>query len=102
MCVCVCVYNYPRLFSSRVHAIINCNMNAIVKWNHNFGNVFPVTVGTRQGCVLSPKLFNIFIDVLLIQLRHSSYGLRIGKDLHNCFAYAKDISLFASTVPQLQ
>jgi len=35
-----------------------------VKWNNALGDLFPVLCGVRQGCVLSPVLFVLYIDGL--------------------------------------
>ncbi len=36
--------------------------NACVKVDREFSDSFAVGVGVRQGCVMSPWLFNIFMD----------------------------------------
>ncbi len=78
------------------------NLKGVVKWNGSFSNVFDVTRGTRQGSVLSPYLFNIFLNDLLIQLKESKFGVNIGNRIYNSFSYADDISLFSVSVPGLQ
>ena len=61
---------------------------------------FKVARGTRQGSILSPHIFGIFINDLLIDLSTSDHGVRIGSNKFVSFAYADD--LFSAIVPGLQ
>jgi hypothetical protein len=79
-------------------------LDIVIKWNgvihgHSY---FKVSRGTRQGSILSPVLFNIFLSDLMRQLGESKSGLRVGDKMYLSFAYADDISLFGATVPGLQ
>ena len=78
------------------------NLTAVIKWNGhiNYDTVFRVTEGTRQGSILSQVLSNMFISDLLTQLK--SCSTRIGKHSYNSFAYADDITVYATTIPDLQ
>ena len=75
---------------------------AIVRINGKHGNKFRISKGTRQGSVLSPYVFNIFIDDLLKELESSPCGLRVGSSKFNSLAYADDIELLATHTSDLQ
>ena len=45
-----------------------------VRWGCSISNVFNVSNGARQGGILSPKLFNIYIDGLSNILNNSLIG----------------------------
>ena len=73
-------------------------LNAVVKWNGSYSKPF----ATRQGSVLSPYLFNFFINQLLLDLNNCDAGVRIGDTLYNSMANADDITLFSTNVQYLQ
>ena len=56
------------------------NLNAVVRWNGECSDSFKVTRGTRQGSILSPYIFGIFINDLLIDLSTGDHGVRIGSN----------------------
>ena len=56
----------------------------------------------RQGSILSPCLFNLFLNDLMLKLDHSNFGLRIFDQKINSCAYADDVSLLSSTAAGLQ
>jgi hypothetical protein len=75
---------------------------AFVSWTAESSPTFAPTRGTKQGSLLSPLLFNAFINDLLSELQNTPAGIRIGPDCYNSIAYADDISLIAALPNDLQ
>jgi hypothetical protein len=76
--------------------------HAIVRWNGQCSFKFQMQRGMRQGSVLSPTLFNIFLDELLVKLQDTPHGVRVNDVLLNSVAYADDVTVFSSSVSGLQ
>ena len=72
-----------------------------MKWNGKYSSGFSVKHGTKEGSILSPALFNVFINDLLIELSSYEAGIRVENDVFNSHAYVDDINLFSLTVPGL-
>ena len=56
---------------------------------------FKLTAGVRQGGVLSPKLFSIFVDDLSQKINSRDLGCHISLQCTSIFLYADDIVLVA-------
>lgn len=64
-----------------------------VFWNNLYSAYFSVSNGVKQGGVLSPTLFNIYIDRLLLLLEKSGYGCHLNNTYIGAVAYADDVTL---------
>ena len=60
---------------------------------------FPLRSGTRQGCPLSPLLFNIVLEVLATAIREEKEikGIQIGKEEVKPSLLADDMILYVIT-----
>ena len=65
-------------------------------------DIFRITNGTRQGSVLSPLLFSVYLDDLIKDLRKLSLGCHIGGLWYGACGYADDLVLLAPNRDVLQ
>ena len=73
-----------------------------VKWNTSMSAPFNVSNGVRQGAVLSPNLFNIYVDELIKDLKTDGRGCWVGAQFYGVLVYADDILLLSPTVSALK
>ena len=69
---------------------------ANISLNGEKRNAFPLRSGTRQGCPLSPLLFNIFLEILAIAVREEKdiKGMQTGKEKVKLSLFADDKILY--------
>ena len=73
-----------------------------VRWCGSLSYWFPILAGVRQGGILSPGLFAIYMDVLIMRLRQRGLGCKLLDCFYGCLVYADDILLLAHTVNGMQ
>ena len=66
-----------------------------VRWDKVVSQPFKAGNGVKQGGVLSPILFTLFLDVLMDMLKSSGFGCYVGDVFVGALAYADDIVLLA-------
>jgi hypothetical protein len=102
-------YMYVKLFQHLIIRKVNpfyvrilLNMYAKqqirVSFNNTMSNYFGATNGVKQGGVLSPTLYSVYIDDMLKELEQSGFGCHIGQLYTGSIAYADDLILLSPTL----
>jgi hypothetical protein len=73
-----------------------------VKWGSIFSSFFLLNSGVRQGGVLSPYLFALYVDDIVKKIRDSSVGCHLSYVCTSILLYADDILLISPSVYGLQ
>ena len=63
---------------------------------------FSVSNGVKQGGVLSPILFCVYMNELLYRLRLSGFGCHVGNISIPAISYANDVALLVPTISSLK
>ena len=74
----------------------------MIRWGNALSETFTVGNGIKQGGLLSPYLFNLYVDNLSIQLNNSGVGCIVSNVIVNHLAYADDMILLAPSSRALQ
>ena len=73
-----------------------------VRWGNCLSEPFHATNGVRQGGILSPYLFNLYIDELSNKLNKANIGCYINSQPVNHLVYADDMVILAPSPRALQ
>ena len=86
----------------RLLAYIYVFQSCCVDWHGTKSKPFNVACGIRQGAVLSPILFSIYIDDLFHILSSSGFGCHINNLFYGIVGYADDLVLLSPDLHGLQ
>ena len=73
-----------------------------VRWGNTLSSSFQVGNGAKHGGILSPVLFNIYMDKLSMTLNNTVIDGQIGDQLLNHLCYADDICLISIFLAGMQ
>ena len=93
--------NIPLMFLNVIVSWYD-GLQCRVKWGTNFSPWFAISAGVRQGGVLSPDFYSIYVDDLIRKLKDTQKGCYF----HSLFAaalfYADDMAILSPSVKGLQ
>jgi len=105
--------NYVKLFNLLINRkmcpiiirfLVNLYTSQIfrTKWGNVMSEIISVSNGVKQGGVMSPILFTIYMDELLIILSMSGVGCYIGNTYCGSLGYADDVILLCPTLMSMR
>jgi len=80
------------------------DQEATVRTGHGATDWFQIGKGVRQGCILTPCLFNLYAEYIMRNtgLEEAQAGIKIaGRNISN-LRYADDITLMAESEEELR
>ena len=74
---------------------LNAGQEATVRTGHGTTDWFQIANGVRQGCILSPCLFNLYAEDIMRNagLEEAQAGIKIARRNINKLRYADDTTL---------
>ena len=92
--------NVPLIFLDNIISWYS-DLSCCVKWGECFSDWFAITAGVRQGGVLSPDFYCIYIDELLSKLRKLDKGCYIVNQFVAAFFYADHMCVLSPSIKGL-
>jgi len=84
---------------------IYSNVSSKVLLQGECSSAYQLQIGVRQGCTLSPLLFDVYIDDLIADLREGEggeIGARLGSEMFHAMLFADDLVLMAESAADAQ
>ena len=73
-----------------------------IRWGNTFSTSFCLSNSVKQGGIISPVLFNVYMDDLSCALNRSNIGARIAGEIVNHLSYADDLCLICLSSAGMQ
>ncbi len=73
-----------------------------VRWDSTTSHSFNVTNGVKQGSVISPLFFTLYVDELIDKVEDSGYGRKIRNKYYDILIYADNVFLLSPSAYGLQ
>ena len=96
------IYRKVPLFIVRLLIVWYSLQRMHIRWGNTFSTSFCVSNGVKQGGIISPVLFNVYMDDLSCELNRSNIGGRIGGEIVNHLSYADDLCLICLSSAGMQ
>ena len=99
---CMAFFGFPDKYIRLLQALYNQSQSA-VRVNGSLTDWFSTRVGVRQGCIISPQLFNILLEVAMLHALHDlDLGACMNGTIINNLRFADDIAILAESEEDLQ
>ena len=95
------MYGVNKTLLNAIRAIYQ-NSRSCVRVDGEYSEYFDVYKGVRQGCIMSPWLFNLIMDHCVKQANVEEHGIQIGAQKVGVLLYADDAVLIANSAAELQ
>jgi hypothetical protein len=92
---------FPKIFVDIVISMYH-GMWCRVRWGSQYSDWFQVKAGVKQGGVLSPTFYSVYVDDLVIHLKHLNIGCYVRDLFLAILLYADDMALVSPSVGGLQ
>ena len=82
--------------------MLYAGQEATVRTGHGTTDWFQIGKGVRQGCILSPCLFNFYAEYIIRNAEEAQVGIKIaGRNINN-LRYADNTTLMAESEEELK
>ena len=86
----------------KIVSTLYAKVKSCARANDGLTNFFSCSREVRQGCLLSPILFALFLNDLNEAISSKAKGIRFGEDVVHSLLYADDLILLAESGEDLQ